>query len=247
MRNQGQILGPDGQRMSKSRGNVIDPGEQVQAYGADTVRAYLMFGYRWAEGGPWNPSNIQGVVRWLNRVWSLVVEAPPGSVASDRDAARLLRRRTHQAIRRISNDLERFEFNTVISTLMELTNAIADARDAGLAASSEFGESVRSLLLLMAPVAPHLAEELWARLGLPYSVHNQSWPTFDAELAREEEITLVVQVNGKVRDRITVSAGIGEAEARRLALESEAVRKVLAGKAPRQVIVVPGRLVNIVI
>ncbi len=247
MRNQGQILGPDGQRMSKSRGNVIDPGEQVQAYGADTVRAYLMFGYRWAEGGPWNPSNIQGVVRWLNRVWSLVVEAPPGSGAADPEAARLLRRRTHQAIRRISNDLERFEFNTVISTLMELTNAIAEAREAGLAGSSEFGEAVRSLLLLLAPVAPHLAEELWARLGLPYSVHNQSWPAFDAELAREDEITLVVQVNGKVRDRITASAGIGEAEARRLALESEAVRKMLAGQEPRQVIIVPGKLVNIVI
>ncbi|MBM3122757.1 MAG: leucine--tRNA ligase, partial [Chloroflexi bacterium] len=249
MRNQGQILGPDGQRMSKSRGNVIDPGEQVQAYGADTVRAYLMFGYRWAEGGPWNPSNIQGVVRWLNRVWSLVVDAPPGSAAAavDADAARLLRRRTHQAIRRISNDLERFEFNTVISSLMELTNAIAEAREAGLAGSSDYGEAVRSLLLLLAPVAPHLAEELWARLGLPYSVHNQSWPAFDAELAREDEITLVVQINGKVRDRITIPAGIGDAEARRLALESEAVRKVLAGKEARQVIVVPGRLVNIVI
>ena len=128
-----------------------------------------------------------------------------------------------------------------------LTNAIAEAREAGLAGSSEFGEAVRSLLLLLAPVAPHLAEELWARLGLPYSVHNQSWPAFDAELAREDEITLVVQVNGKVRDRITASAGIGEAEARRLALESEAVRKMLAGKEPRQVIIVPGNLVNIVI
>jgi leucyl-tRNA synthetase len=177
----------------------------------------------------------------------LVVDAPPGSTAADPDAARLLRRRTHQAIRRISNDLERFEFNTVISSIMELTNAIAEARDAGLAGSSEFGEAVRSLLLLLAPVAPHLAEELWARLGLPYSVHNQSWPAFDAELAREDEVTLVVQVNGKVRDRLTVPAGISEAEARRMALESEAVRKVLAGKAPRQVIVVPGKLVNIVV
>ncbi len=248
LRNQGQILGPDGQRMSKSRGNVIDPGEQVQAYGADTVRAYLMFGYRWAEGGPWNPGNIQGVVRWLNRAWSLVVEPTSGfSTAADADAARMLRRRTHQAIRRISNDLDRFEFNTVVSSLMELTNAIGAARDAGLAGSAEDREAVRSLLLMMAPVAPHIAEELWARLGQPYSIHSQAWPAYDAELAREDEITLVVQVNGKVRDRIVVPADISEDAARARALESEAVVKLLAGGAPRQVIVVPGRLVNIVV
>jgi len=248
LRNQGQILGPDGQRMSKSRGNVIDPGEQVRAYGADTVRAYLMFGYRWAEGGPWNPGNIQGVVRWLNRAWSLIVE-PPASAASadDPGAARTLRRRMHQTIRRISDDLEQFEFNTVVSSLMELTNAIAEARDAGLTAAAEYREAVRSLLLMMAPVTPHIAEELWQRLGKPYSIHTQPWPAFDPELAKEDEITLVVQINGKVRDRITVPAGIGEDDARRRALESEAVQKVLAGAEPRQVIVVPGRLVNIVV
>jgi leucyl-tRNA synthetase len=248
LRNQGQILGPDGQRMSKSRGNVIDPGEQVRAYGADTVRAYLMFGYRWAEGGPWNPGNIQGVVRWLNRAWSLVVEPAPGNAsADDPGAARLLRRKTHQAIRRISNDLEQFEFNTVVSSLMELTNAVGDAREAGLTASVEYKEAVRSLLLMMAPVAPHIAEELWARLGHPYSIHNQPWPAYDAQLAREDEITLVVQVNGKVRDRIVVPADISDDAARARALESEAVVKLLAGNAPRQVIVVPGRLVNIVV
>ena len=248
LRNQGQILGPDGQRMSKSRGNVIDPGEQVQAYGADTVRAYLMFGYRWAEGGPWNPGNIQGVVRWLNRAWSLIVEPPARSApADDAGAARMLRRKTHQAIRRISNDLDQFEFNTVVSSLMELTNAIGEAREAGLASSVEYKEAVRSLLLMMAPVAPHIAEELWERLGQPYSIHTHSWPTYDAELAREDEITLVVQVNGKVRDRIVVPADISDDAARARALESEAVAKLLAGKPPRQVIVVPGRLVNIVV
>jgi len=248
MRNQGQILGPDGQRMSKSRGNVIDPGEQVQAYGADTVRAYLMFGYRWAEGGPWNPSNIQGVVRWLNRAWSLVAETAAGSTpAADAGAARALRRKLHQTVRKVSLDLDRFEFNTVVSSLMELTNAIAEAREAGLGESSEYAEAVRSLLLMMAPVTPHIAEELWQRLGKPYSIHTQPWPAFDPELAKEDEITLVVQVNGKVRDRITVAAGISEEDARRLALESEVVRKLLAGAEPRQVVVVPGRLVNIVV
>ncbi len=245
LRNQGQILGPDGQRMSKSRGNVVDPDKQVASYGADTVRAYLMFGYRWAEGGPWSPANIQGVVRWLHRVWALATDTQGSSEASDPEIARGLRRKLHQTIRQVSRDLDGFEFNTVVSGLMELTNAIAAAQESG--AGSEARESIRTLLLMMAPVTPHLAEELWSRMGLPYSIHNAAWPTFDPALAKEDEITLVVQVNGKVRDRITVPAGIGEDEARRRALDSEVVVRLLAGKAPRQVIVVPGRLVNIVV
>ena len=132
LRNQGQILGPDGQRMSKSRGNVIDPDEQVKTYGADTVRAYLMFGYRWSEGGAWNPDNIQGVVRWLNRVWSLALEVQEIEVKeTEPEAGRAIDRKVHQTIRHVSNDLEQFEFNTVISGLMELTNEIASAKEFG--------------------------------------------------------------------------------------------------------------------
>jgi leucyl-tRNA synthetase len=248
LRNQGQILGPDGQRMSKSRGNVIDPDKQVDMYGADAVRAYLMFGYRWSEGGAWNPENIQGVVRWLNRVWMLVRETrdvQPGDF--DADAERALLRKTHQTIRQTMNDLENFEFNTVISGLMELTNAIASAREAGLAGSPSFTQAVEALLLMMAPPTPHIAEELWAYLGKPYSIHNQSFPAFDAELAKEDEITLIVQVNGKVRDRITVAADVSDEQARELALASEAAQRFIADKEPREVIVVPGRLVNIVV
>ena len=251
LRNQGQILGPDGQRMSKSRGNVVDPDEQVKSYGADAVRAFLMFGYRWSEGGPWNADNIQGVVRWLHRVWSVVEEESEGatSPASGQDggSASALRRKVHQTIREVSKDLEAYEFNTVVSSLMELTNGLAEAKETGLAGSSAFNEAIESLLLLMAPVTPHVAEELWERLGKPYSIHQQSWPGFDPAIAREEEVTLVIQVNGKVRDRIVVPADIRDQEARERALASEAVRRFLAGKEPRQVIVVPGRLVNIVV
>jgi len=247
LRNQGHILGPDGARMSKSRGNVIDPDVQVARYGADVVRAYLMFGYRWAEGGPWSDENIQGVVRWLHRLWSLVLEssAEEGGTA-DPSAAAALRRRTHAAIRQVSDDMERFEFNTVVSALMELTHAVAEARQAGLAGTPGFRQSVETLVLLLAPVAPHLGEELWARLGRPYSVHQQPWPAFDPAALATDEITLVIQVNGKVRDRIAVPAGIGEDEARRRALASETVQRHLGGKAPRQVVYVEGRLVNIV-
>ncbi len=248
LRNQGQILGPDGQRMSKSRGNVIDPDEQIRLYGADAVRAYLMFGYRWSEGGSYNAENIPGVVRWIHRVWSLVLETAMVEPAADPapEVLRALRRETHRAIRQVSNDLEAFEFNTVISSLMELTNALAASREAGAAGSPAFQEAVRSLLLMMAPATPHLAEELWGRLGMPYSIHQETWPVFDPSAVEVDEITLVVQVNGKVRDRLTVPVGTTEAEAQRLALASEAVQRHLGGKAPRQVVYVEGRLVNIV-
>jgi leucyl-tRNA synthetase len=248
LRNQGQILGTDGQRMSKSRGNVIDPDEQIRAHGADVVRAYLMFGYRWQEGGSYNVENIQGVVRWLHRLWTLVLEtggAKPTAV--EPTAGRELRRNLHRAIRQVSDDMEGFEFNTVVSMLMELTNALADARQAGLAGSAEFRQAVETTLLLAAPVVPHIAEELWQRLGKPYSIHQQPWPTFDPAALTVEEITLVIQINGKVRDRIQVPTGVAEDEARRRALASDVVRKHLAGREPRQVVVVPGRVVNIVV
>jgi leucyl-tRNA synthetase len=153
----------------------------------------------------------------------------------------------HQTIRQVSNDLEHYEYNTVVSGLMELTNAIGEAREAGLGGDPAVAEAIDKLLLLTAPVAPHIAEELWSRLGKPYSIHTQPWPEYDPEIARAEEITLVVQVNGKVRDRIQVPADISEEQARAAALASQAVVRLLAGKAPRQVIVVPGRLVNVVV
>jgi leucyl-tRNA synthetase len=245
--NQGQILGPDGQRMSKSRGNVIDPDEQVEAYGADVVRAYLMFGYRWKEGGPWDADNIQGVVRWLNRVWTLVIET--GQVAARVDnprGSRELLRKLHQTIRQVSHDLEHYEFNTVVSALMELTNQLAQARDEGMAGSLAFNQAVEGLLLMMAPATPHIAEELWSRLGKPYSIHLQDWPEFDPQLAKEDEITLVLQVNGKVRDRIQVPADIDEEAAKQAALSNETIQGYLEGE-PSKVIYVPGRLVNVVI
>ena len=143
--------------------------------------------------------------------------------------------------------MQGFEFNTVVSALMELSNAIIAAHEAGIAGSQVFNNAVEALLLLMAPVTPHVAEEMWERLGKPYSIHNQAWPEYDPELAKEEEITLVVQINGKVRDRIIVPADIDEEQAKATALASELVQRHMGGKEPRKVIVVPGRLVNIVV
>lgn len=248
LRNQGQILGPDGQRMSKSRGNVIEPDEQVALYGADTVRAYLMFGYRWSEGGPWNPDNIQGIVRWLNRVWNIC--QPSGNNASqevDQEELRKLLRKMHQTIRQVSHDLDNFEFNTVVSSLMEFSNSIIDAEGKGLGGTQGYKQALDTLLILMAPVTPHIAEELWSIRGGDFSIHQQPWPEFDADLAKEDVLTLVVQVNGKVRDRIEVPASIQEGRAKELALESEQVQRFTEGKEPKKIIYVPGRLVNIVL
>lgn len=244
LRNQGQILGPDGQRMSKSRGNVVDPDEQVRLYGADTVRAFMMFGYRWAEGGPWDPGSIQGVNRWLRRVWLTLLE--PGEGRASESLLKALRRKAHQTLRSVTRDFEQFEFNTIVSALMELLNEMVKAKQAGAYGSSVWDEVAEMYLKMLAPVAPHISEELWGLLGKAYSVHTQAWPSFDAEAAREEEITLVLQVNGKVRDRLVVPADIREEDAKRLALENPTVQKFLEGKTARQVIYVPGRLVNVV-
>jgi leucyl-tRNA synthetase len=246
LRNQGQILGPDNQRMSKSRGNVIDPDVQVRKYGADTVRAYLMFGYRWADGGPWGTENIEGVSRWLNRTWTIVTDRRPAGGQVSADDARELKRVTHRTIKRVTDDLEAYEFNTVISALMTMTNALYKYRET-TAGGPAWEEAVDTLLKLMAPVTPHIAEELWARRGGAYSIHTQPWPVFDAAAAAEDMITLVVQVNGKVRDRLSLPAGVSEAEAQAAVLASETVKKYLEGKPPQKVIYVPGKLVNVVV
>ena len=250
LRNQGMVLGEDSEKMSKSRGNVIAPDDLVKAYGADTVRAYLMFFARWDQGGPWNSSGIEGTVRWLRRVWSLVVEtsgsrAKPASGA-DEKVIRSLRRKVHQTLKAVTRDFETFEFNTIVSGLMELYNEMAKARQNGAAGTPAWDEAVDIYLRMLAPVAPHISEELWQRLGKPYSIHTQPWPEVDEAAAAQEQVTLVVQVNGKVRDRITVPAEITQEEARAAALASEAVQKLLDGRPPRQVIVVPGKLVNVV-
>ena len=244
--NQGQILGPDGQRMSKSRGNVVAPDEQVGKYGADSFRCYLMFLGPWEDGGPFSLRGINGLWRWLNRLWSLVLSEPAPGVA-DRAATRDLRRLTHKTIRRVTEDGERFRFNTMLAALMEFTNGLINARDSGPVDAGAWKGATEALLLLLAPMAPHIAEELWARRGRPYSVHQQAWPTWDADLAREEEATLVVQVNGKVRDRFQVAADIDEANAREKALASPRVQAHIDQRKVQRVIYVPGKLVNVVV
>ena len=244
--NQGIILGPDGARMSKSRGNVVNPDDYVGSLGVDTVRCYLMFIGPWDSGGPWNPKGIEGVHRFLHRVWHLVVDpAPEGSATSEPAAG--VRRAIHQTLKRVTEDLEGFRFNTAIAALMECTNALMRSREIGAGATAEWRPALRTLVLMLAPFAPHLAEELWARMGQPYSVHQQAWPAWDPEAIREDTVTLVLQVNGRVRDRVQVPVGLDEASLRETALASEKVRRFIDGMQVQDVIVVRGKLVNVVV
>jgi leucyl-tRNA synthetase len=246
LRNQGMVLGEDNEKMSKSRGNVVAPDDLVEKFGADTVRVYLMFFTKWEQGGPWNYDGIKGPQRLLNDVWAFATTRyEPGKI--DKRATRSLRRKTHQVIRKVTHDLENFSFNTAVAALMELRNTLLDARKAKNVTAESWNEAVDSYLLLLAPIAPHITEELWAQRGGAYSVHTQPWPIWDAEVAKEDMVVVPVQVNGKVRDRLEVAAGMPEEELKGLALASANVQKHLEGKEPRKVIVVKGgRLVNIV-
>ncbi len=249
MFSQGQILGPDGHRMSKSRGNVVAPDGQVERWGADTFRAYLMFLGPWEQGGPYDVDGIVGISRWLNRVWTLVTGEPPSTAGAtpEDDASRELRRLTHSTLQRVTRDLERYRMNTMIAALMELANGMQRAREGGAVDGAAWAEAVELLLLMMAPACPHIAEELWERSGREYSVHQQSWPEADADLARSEAIELAVQVNGKVRARLQVPAGSDEDAVRELAEADASVAQHIADKTVRRVIFVPDRLLNIVV
>jgi leucyl-tRNA synthetase len=206
-----------------------------------------MFFARWEMGAPWDSQGIEGAARWIRRTWALFTDpAQPGS-ASD-ETRRTLRRRVHQTLRRVTHDFENFEFNTIISGLMELLNEMYKAREAGAVGSREWEEAQDIYLRMLAPVAPHIAEELWTvQLGRPYSIHQQSWPKVDEAAAKEDSIEIPVQVNGKVRDRVVVPADASEEQIKSAAMASEQVQKYLEGREPRKVIVANKRLVNVVI
>ncbi len=245
--NQGIILGEDHEKMSKSRGNVVAPDNLVQQYGADVVRGYLMFLSRWDEGGPWNSQGIEGIDRFLRRVWGVIIDEPqPALVELADDAITELRRKTHQTIAKVTEDMEAFKFNTMLAALMEFNNYLIKIKDAKIVETEAWNEATRTLMLLIAPSCPHIAEELWTRAGYEYSVHLQSWPTWDPELAKEDTITLVIQINSKVRDRAEVPISISEDAAKELALNAEKIKQRLEGKEVKKVIYVPGKLVNIV-
>ncbi len=230
----------DIQRMSKSKGNVVNPDELVEKYGADVVRCYLMFNFDWQKGGPWNENNIKGPQGWLHDVWEIALAGAPAN-AGDPSAERDIVRKLHQTIAVINRGLEEFSFNTAIAEQMKFKNSLKAALRAQ-AIGAEFWRDVMSQVIrLLAPFAPHIAEEMWLRLGWDYSVHTQPWPEYDADLAREETVDLVVMVNGKPRATIAVTVDIERERAQELALASEAAQRFLKGAPPKRAIFIPGR------
>ena len=265
--NQGQILGSDGERMSKSRGNVEDPDALVAKHGADAVRLFLMFMGPWDQGGPWSGSGISGIVRFLGRVWTLALD-PHGKEPGDPNAGTLpngedqaaaelsIRRAAHKAIAGVEADIEAFRFNTAVAKLMEFANALFPYRGSPVAGGAAWSEALGYLLAALSPMAPHLAEEMHSRLqaerGIAVSdpkwrsIHQASWPTVDAALLIDSTRELPIQVNGKLRDKLTISATATEAEIEALALASDKVKIALEGRPVKKVIHAGGRLINIV-
>jgi leucyl-tRNA synthetase len=248
--------------MSKSRGNVQDPDALVARYGADTVRLFLMFMKPWAADAPWNAKGIEGVNRFLRRLWTVATD-PTGREAGDPESGRLpagftaesaaddLRRTAHRTLKKITDDHADFGWNTMVSSLMELTNKLVRLRGSEIAGGDAWDETMRLTLLMLAPLAPHISEELWARRlesrGEEWSsVHTQSWPEFDPALVATDEIELPIQVNGKLRDTITVPTGTSASEIEQLVLARDKVRGYLADADVARVVQVPGRLVNVV-
>jgi leucyl-tRNA synthetase len=262
--NQGQILGADGERMSKSRGNVQDPDELVRRYGADSVRLFLMFMGPWDQGGPWSPTGIGGVHRFLNRVWTVILD-PHGREPGDPDAGRLpageseadaigaIRAAAHRTLRDVTADYEAFRFNTMIAKLMELTNTLFRYRGTAVAGDTAWDEAIRLLLLMLAPAAPHIAEELWSRRlassGTRWSsIHTEAWPAVDETATAQSVREVPVQVNGKLRDRVVVAADADQATIEREVLASPKIVALLDGRTPDRVIHARGgKLVNIVL
>jgi leucyl-tRNA synthetase len=252
---QGVILGPDGNRMSKSRGNVINPEQFLEKFGSDVFRGYLMFGFAYTEGGPWNDNGIAAIDRFYNRIWRSV-ERFGYTVGSNKSPGELNReekelyRIMHHSIKGVTEDTERFQFNTSISRIMELVNGIykygEDKSETDINAPL-MKEVIVNLVKLIAPFAPHLGQELWAKLGLsPEFVVDASWPRYDPEVLVAEQVTVVVQINGKIRDRIEVDKDLDREKLEETALAHGRIPGLLEGKTIRKVIVVPNKLVNIV-
>jgi leucyl-tRNA synthetase len=252
-----------GVRMSKSRGNVISPDDYVAEYGADAFRTYLMFGFSWFEGGDWKDEGIRAVAAWLQRVWRLVDRHKDlfaegrelRSVDREEPAAKELELVRHRTVKAVTEDFERWEFNTAIARVMELVNALyqyapidpAPADPSSRVDEPLLAECVETLVKLIGPVAPHLAEEMWSMIGRQPSIADATWPDYDPRVLVTEEVTIVIQVNGKVREQMRAPRDLPKDEVEARALVHGRIPQLLDGTRPRRVVVVPNKLVNLVV
>jgi len=238
LRHQGIILGIGGQKMSKSGGNVIDPDDLVEKYGADTIRIYLCFMGEYSQGGPWNPKGINGIKRFLDGIWNKISNIKY-QISKSQSENEELRRLLHQTIKKVGEDIENFRFNTAISALMILWNELKNQNFAK--------DTAEIFLKLLSPFAPHFTEELWGKFGNKKSIHLENWPQYNEKFIKTEEYILVIQINGKMRDKIMVSKKIDRSQIEKLALGREAIKKYIANKEIKKIVFVPDKLINIVI
>ena len=250
---QGMVL-KDGAKMSKNKGNTVDPQELIARYGADTVRLFMMFAAPPEQSLEWSDDGVQGSYRFLKRFWHAVADhAEAGPVeafdpASLNDDQKALRRKTHQTIAKIGDDLgRRNSFNTAVAAAMELLNAINKFEDSSAAGRAVEHEALEAVVIMLSPMTPHICHALWQQLGHETALIDQPWPVFDEAALELDMIVLVVQVNGKLRGRVSVPADADKAAIESLAVADENVQRFVEGKDIRKVIVVPGRLVNIVV
>lgn len=248
--NQGMMHAPDGRLMSKSKGNVITPDEVVAEYSADALRAYELFLGPFEQDAIWSDRGINGVFRFLNRVWRLILKEKPliftkRPSGGAEDISRQLQKMTHKTIKKVTLDFEKFKFNTAVAALMKYINFLYSSLDKNVL-EEIWSETIDTLMLLLAPIAPFMTEELWERTGHKESIHIQPWPKWDEKLTYEEKFTLVIQVNGKLRDRVEVPVGISDKEMKKIALKSPNAQKFIKDKEILKFITVPNKLINIV-
>jgi leucyl-tRNA synthetase len=232
---------------SKSKGNGVDPLEIIeQGYGADALRIYLMFAAPLDQWVRWDPQGVPGAFRFLSRLWNITHDY----LEADKDSGdnKVVLSFAHRAIKKVTDDLEQNKYNTAIATMMKLTNDLyIEKAKNGFKGSNDWQFAIESLVQLVAPLAPHIAEELWQQLGHSNSVNKDSWPKWDERLVAEEVITLAVQINGKVRSEIVVPADISETDAIESAQNDEKIAQIIDGQTVKKAIYVPGRLVSLVI
>ncbi len=231
---QGLILGPDGVKMSKSRGNVIDPNEVVDVYGADVLRTYVLFMGDYEQAAPWSESSVKGCKRFIDRLWKLQEILVDGEDYSDALSSAM-----HKTIKKVSEDIEQMKFNTAIAAVMTLLNKIYDNGSINRA-------ELKDLILIVNPFAPHITEEIWQQVGFDGMLNEAEWPSFDEAKTVDNTVEIVLQHMGKVRSRITIPVDMPQDEVIALAKQDEKIAAAIEGKTIKKEIYVPGKLVNIV-